>query len=322
MPLRLVMMGTGWFALPTFLRLYETDHQVAGLFTQPDPTGPGRHRRHRNPMKEAAEEHGTPVFQPPDVNRPKSLDDLRALNPDVCVVAAYGQILSEDLLAIPRYGAINVHASLLPKYRGAAPVAYTILNGEPETGVTVFRIEPKLDAGPILGVEKMAVEPKETAGDLESRLAEIAAPLTVRVLDQLEGGTARPIIQDPEQATRAPRLKKTHGMIDWSQSAVEIERHVRAMQPWPKGFTWLKQRDEPPLRLILLDAEPATEPDRDHEPGAVLRVDANRLTVATGDGLLEIHRLQPDGKRAMTVDEFLRGHRVEPGDRMTSQPAG
>lgn len=317
MSLRLVMMGTGRFGLPTLRGLYETDHKVVGLFTQPDPSGPGRHRRHRNPMKEAAQAHGTAVFQPANVNTPEALDDLRTLQPDVCVVAAYGQILSKELLEIPRLGAVNVHASLLPKYRGAAPVAYAILNGESETGVTLFQIDPRLDAGPILGVEKTAVGPKETAGELEARLADIAVPLTIRVIDQLEEGTTQPVPQDPDQVTRAPRLEKADGQIDWSQSAEAVERHIRAMQPWPKAFTWLKQAGQTPLRLIVLDVEPADDLNDQGDPGAVVSADDHRLTVATSGGFLEIRRLQPEGKQAMTADEFLRGHPVQPGDRMT-----
>src|SRR5229473_6207370 len=172
--LNLVMMGTGEFALPTFESLYGTPHPVVGLFTQPDRTGHGHHRSLQNPMKQLAIERGTPVFQPERVNTPEALADLRALEPDLLVVAAYGQILSPELLGIPRLGTINVHASLLPKYRGAAPVAYAILNGDAETGVSIIQVLPQLDAGPILAVIRTPIGPQETAGILEDRLAKLA----------------------------------------------------------------------------------------------------------------------------------------------------
>lgn len=319
MALRLVMMGTGAFAVPAFRGLIESDHEVVGLFTQPERTGRGRHRHHRNPMKETAEEHGIAVFQPHKANAADSLQTLRELAPDLCVVAAYGQILSAELISIPRLGVINIHASLLPKSRGAAPVPYTILRGETETGVTVFQIVPELDAGPILGMEKTEVRPRETAGELEQRLAEIAVPLTLHVVDDLERGTARPVPQDAAKLTKAPRLKKAQGAIDWTRSAEEIDRHVRAMQPWPAAFSWLEQPGRQPLRVIVLEVQPA-EPTRGGAPGTVLPATGNRLVVQAGEGTVEILRLKPAGKRSMTTREFLAGHDVSPGDRFTSEP--
>lgn len=319
MALRLVMMGTGHFALPTFLGLYETAHQVVGLFTQPDRTGRGHHH-HANPMKKAALERGTPVFQPQRVKSSEALADLRSLNPDLCVVAAYGQILSAELLQIPRLGAINVHASVLPKYRGAAPVQYAIWNGEKVTGVTIFQIEPKLDAGPILGIERTEIAEKETAGALELRLANIAVPLVIRVIDQLEIGVAQHIPQDSELATAAPRLKKLDGAIDWSKSADQIGWHIRAMQPWPKAFTFLHQTGREPLRLIIVDVEPS-DMTAAAEPGTILLADGKRLIVQAGDRGVEVTRLQPVGKRVMQTAEFLCGHAVHPGDRLSADEA-
>ena len=207
MALRLVMMGTGSFALPTFQGLLESEHQVTGLFTQPDRVGKGHHH-HVNPLKDAALARGVPVFQPAKVNTPEALAELRALQADVFVVAAYGQILSDELLRIPRLGAFNVHASLLPKYRGAAPIQYAVLNGETETGITIFRIEPKLDAGPILAVAETPIGSEETAGELEERLADIAVELVKGVLRDIERGTALGIPQDAAKATRAPHIRK------------------------------------------------------------------------------------------------------------------
>ncbi len=316
MSLRLVLMGSGRFALPTFLSLFESDHEVVGLFTQPDRTGRGHHR-HAHPLKEEAVARGTPVFQPENVNKPDPLTRLRELNADLCVVAAYGQILSEQLIEIPKFGAINLHASLLPKFRGAAPVHYAILNGETETGVTIFQIEPKLDAGPVLSVVKTPIGPKETTGELEIRLAELAAPLTQKIIDQIETGTVEQIPQHLAEVTRAPRLKKSAGAIDWTRSGVEIERHVRAMQPWPGPFTFLVQVGRQPTRLIVLDVQP-TDINASSDPGRIVIAEGQRLIVRTGEGCVEITRLRPEGKREMTADEFLRGHRLGPGDHLNA----
>lgn len=320
MSLRLVMMGTGRFALPVFRALLESNHDVAALFTQPDRKGRGHHR-HVNPMKETAVTHGTPVFQPESASSPESLADLRNLAADLYVVAAYGQILSAELLEIPPRGAINVHASLLPRHRGAAPVQYAILRGDAETGVTIFQIEPRLDAGPILGVARTPIGAKETSGELEARLAELAAPLTLDVVDRIEARAVEPVAQDPDEVTRAPRVRKEFGTIDWSRPAEEIERHVRAMQPWPTAYTFLV-RPHPEgtrrsLRLIVLDAEPCDVAGV-AEPGRIVSTADGRLVVQAGQCGVEIVRLRPEGKGDMTAAEFLRGHPIGPEDHLTS----
>ena len=324
MALRLVMMATGGFALPTFRALLEKGHTVVGLFTQPDRTGRGHHR-HVNPLKELALERGLPVLQPESAKTLEAIASLAALAPDLCVVAAYGQILSAELLAVPRLGAINVHASILPKYRGAAPIQTAILQGETETGITIFQIEPKLDAGPILGIERTPIGPKETSGELESRLSILGAELALRVVDQIAAGATQPIIQDSSQASRAPRLKKESGRIDWNRSPRQIDCQVRALQPWPLAYSTLTTRNDKAggpgrsLRLIVLEVEtsPGLSPggSSDALPGTVLSVDNKRLVVQTGNGPLQIERLQPEGKRAMTAAEFLAGNPVRPGDR-------
>lgn len=313
MPLRLLMMGTGAFALPAFRGLLDSPHDVVGLVTQPDRTGRGHHR-HVNPLKELAISAGVPVLQPEKASSPESLDQLRALEADLYVVAAYGQILSAKLLQIPRYGAINLHGSLLPKYRGAAPIQYAVWNGETRTGVTIFQIVRELDAGPILGTVETDIGPQETSGELHDRLAELAVPLTLRVIDEIESGTVNPTAQEDSEATFAPRIPKAAGSIDWSQSAEQIGRHVRAMQPWPMPFTFLQRRGEQPIRLLVPEVrvvDPA--PPADSTPGTVLPSPADQLHVATGDRTLGIVRIQPSGKRAMTAAEFLRGHPLGPG---------
>lgn len=264
-------------------------------------------------MKDLATEHDTPVFQPEKAGTPESLDRLREFNADVFVTAAYGQILSAELLAIPSLGAINVHASLLPKYRGAAPIQYAMISGETETGITVFQIEPKLDAGPILGVEKLAIDPNETYGELQDRLADVAVPLVTQVIDNLAAGNAEPIIQDNAQVTKAPRLKKTDGQIPWDKSARLVNCHIRGVQPWPKPSTVLQLQDGREVRLLVL-ATALTDHEVSGEPGTVEVVDRKRLFARTGEGSLEILRLQPEGKRAMTPQEFLNGTALSPGD--------
>jgi methionyl-tRNA formyltransferase len=318
--LRLVMLGTGSFALSTFQGLYGTSHEIVGLVTQPDRTGRGHHQ-HVNPMKELATEHGTPVFQPAKANEPESLERLREFNADLFVTAAYGQILSAELLSIPRFGAINVHASLLPKYRGAAPIQFAIINGETETGITIFRIEPKLDAGPVLGVVKTDIGDKETYGELQDRLAELAVPLTCRVVNDIAAGTVQESVQDASLVTKAPRLKKTDGTIPWEKSSRLVGCHIRGVQPWPKPSTVLHAGDAS-LRLLVLDVEPS-----DHavagEPGTVEVVDKKRLFVKTGDGSVELLSVQPEGKRPMSPAEFLNGKTITTGDRfeLPAEPA-
>lgn len=314
MPLRLVMLGTGDFAVPAFSALYDTPHEVLALYTQPERTGQGHHRQADSRIKQVALAHGTPVLQPSSVNTPEALDELRKFNADVFVVAAYGQILSQALLDIPRLMPINVHASLLPKYRGAAPVAYAIWKGEMETGVCIIQVVPALDAGDVLGTVKTPIGSRETAGELEDRLAELAAPLTVRVLNEMESGAVHRIPQDAALMTRAPKLRKEQGAIDWAKPTREIDCLVRAMQPWPKAFTFAHIAGKPPLRLLVLEV-------RSHaagvtaDPGTILQADKTGLLVQSDDGVLEIVRLQPDGKKAMSAADFLRGHALSPGDR-------
>lgn len=315
MPLRLLMLGTGAFALPAFTALCGSGHDVVGLVTQPDRTGRGHHH-HPHPMKEAALARGVPVFQPDNVNAPEALERLREFHADLFVVAAYGQILSAELLAIPPLGAVNLHASLLPKFRGAAPVQYAVLKGEAETGVTLFRIEPRLDAGPVLGVVSTPIGPRETSGELEHRLAELAAPLTLEVVAGLAAGKLTPQPQDPSRVSRAPKLKKERGLIDWSRTAREIDCHVRGMQPWPMPYTFLHAPDRRPLRLLVTDVDPRPLPAPTHlAPGEVVPAAPGQLLVRCADGAVELRHVQPAGKRSMTADEFLRGHAVSPACR-------
>jgi methionyl-tRNA formyltransferase len=309
--LRLVMMGTGEFALPTFETLYATAHPVVGLFTQPDRIAPGRKVQHPNPLKDLALARGTPVLQPPSVNAPEGLTSLRALNPDVLVVAAYGQILSPELLAIPRVAAINVHASLLPRHRGAAPVAYAIWKGDTETGVSIIQILPALDAGPVLSIARTSIDPRETAGQLEDRLAVLGAALIPPVLDRLAAGPVTGKVQDPALITRCPKLRKEQGEIDWSETTHQIDCRIRAMQPWPQPYSYLHTSDHAPQRLLILAVRRVAE-GLAAPHGQIVRADREGLCVQAADGVVEIVTLQPPGKRAMAATEFLRGHPLTP----------
>lgn len=315
MALRVLMMGTGTFALPTFRDLLDSNHAVVGLVTQPDRQGRGHHR-HINELKQLAIQRDVPVFQPENVNRPESLQSLREFAADIFVVAAYGQILSKELLSIPAYGAVNLHGSLLPKYRGAAPVQYAVLNGETETGVTIFQIEPRLDSGPILGVVKTQIGTRETSGELHDRLAKLAAPLTLDVLDGLESQSIEFRTQDSEGVSKAPKITKADGLIHWDRRAEQIDWHVRGMQPWPGAFTFLHLPERSPQRIAIVEVESAPEcgdlAGIATAPG-VLSAKDGKLFVGTGSTPIEILKLQPAGKRTMQAAEFLRGTTIDGG---------
>lgn len=311
--LRLAFLGTGRLAQPVFEALCNSAHHVAGLVTQPDRTGRGHHQ-HVNPLKELANARGIPVAQPEKIRTPQSLELLNSWQADLFVVAAYGQILPKAVLEMPRLGCINVHASLLPKYRGATPIHAAILNGDAETGVTIIRLVRQLDAGDMLGSARTSIEATETTGDLEARLAGLAVPLTMRVVEQLEAGTSRAVPQDESQATHVGKLAKDDGWIPWEKSAAEVQRHVRGMQPWPGPFTTLVSSDRPPLRMKILSVQEIEDAGLPN-PGAVHDVDKNSFSVRCGHGRIRVWRLQPDGKRAMDALEFLRGHRLQAGDR-------
>lgn len=320
MTLRIVLMGTGDFAVPPFRALLNSPYQIVGVLTQPDKTGRGHHQ-HVNPVKELAVAKSVPVFQPERVNRPEMLETLRSLQADVFIVAAYGQILKPELLAIPRLGAFNLHGSLLPRFRGAAPVQYAIWKGDRMTGVTIFQIEPALDSGPVVGIVETPIGDTETSGELMLRLADLSVPLTLNVLKQLDEGTAVFTTQDASLVTLAPKIPREAGLIDWSKSAREIDCHIRAMQPWPKASTMLQRRDQAPLRCIVSQVAIVSNDDTNllpsSEPGCV-REHQGRLLVATGDGWLEVLKLQPEGRKAVDGRSFLNGYPLSSGDHFVA----
>ena len=314
-------MGTGTFAEPTFEAMIAAGATVVGLVTQPErDTGrKGNSTRQTGKgMASIATGAGIPVIQPESINTPDGLAQLKAFNPELLVVAAYGQILSKDVISTPTHGAINVHASLLPKYRGAAPIVHAILNGETSTGVTIIRITPGLDAGEMLAQEAVDIHPSETTGELEARLAPLGARLCIEVLQRMKSGPVLGTKQDPALVTKAPKMKKEMGLIDWGQSAVAICNHIRAMQPWPTAYTYFHRPSKEPMRVIITRAEacqlPQSEPSHAGELSKIL-VPGKPLQVWCSPDLLSVLELQPAGKKRMTAEEFVRGYPVQDGYR-------
>jgi methionyl-tRNA formyltransferase len=314
------MMGTGDFAVPTFRRLLDRGDRVRLLVTQPDRPQ-GRHQELvAATIKQLAIERGISVDQPEDVNTPEAIERLARFQPDLLIVAAYGQILSKSLLEIARLGGVNLHASLLPKYRGAAPINWAIYHGESVTGVSVIRMSTFLDAGGILLQAATPIGSEETAGELEVRLAELGGELILRAIDGLNAGTLMAQKQDRSLATRAPKLKKEDGLIDWRRSAAAVCNHVRAMQPWPMAYSFLHCRGREPERILVDCAivETSGTSTDSSSAGIVTEAAGARLVVQCGDGQVRLDRLRPSGKRTMTAEELLRGRPIQPGDRFGS----
>jgi methionyl-tRNA formyltransferase len=266
-----------------------------------------------------ARDAGVPVYQPESINSAEGLELLRSVAPDLMVTVAYGQILSPEVLAIPALGGINLHGSILPKYRGAAPVARAIQRGETETGVTVIRMSPRVDAGGTIAVARTAIGPDETAGELEARLAVLGAPLVVEVVDRLAAGTVEIVPQDGTQATKAPKLSKDDGRIDWSQPAVVIHNLVRAMQPWPIAFTEVQPLNKPITRLIVHQTRVV---EGQGPPGTILEALGGHLIVAAGHGAVELLSVQIPGKKIVSAADLMRGNPLRAGDRVGGDREG
>jgi len=305
-----VFFGTPQFAVPALQRLLDSGHSVAGVITQPDrPRGRG-HKVTHAPVKALALEHGIAVYQPDRLKPPEVADTLRGWRADLGVVAAYGRIIPEHLLTIPRFGMINVHASLLPKYRGAAPVHRAVISGDDQTGVTIMRLVKELDAGAMFAKVIRPIGPDETSDVVETDLAEMGAELLITVVDQIASGTAREEPQDETRATYAPRLTKEEGLIDWTLSASHIHNRIRGLYPWPHAYTFLNG-----TRLIVLrSAVTTTAASSRSNPGTILAATSESIRVATGDGELAILEVQPEGRRPMRVHDFLLGHRLAAGE--------
>lgn len=310
--MRVVFMGSPDFALPTLGALIE-HHDVVGVCTQPDrPAGRGR-KPTAPPVKQLAAKHDLPLTQPERLKSDNALTTLRGWEPDVIVVAAYGQILPPDVLDLPPLGCVNVHASLLPRWRGAAPVQAAILHGDQATGITIMKMDPGLDTGPILAQESTPIKPNETGGELAQRLAQHGADLLIRTLPEYAAGEIEPQPQDDNLATKAPLLRKRDGLLDFQTPARKLERKVRAFQPWPGTyFYWQDQR-------IAVHAATVHEAPDDHPVGTAFEVGGSPA-VQTGSHALILEQVQPAGKRSMAGHSFLNGAQAFPGSRiLTSQ---
>jgi len=306
--MRVIFMGTPGFALPSLEALLARGEELVAVVTQPDrPRGRGQTVA-PPPVKVTAIRAGVPVQQPQKVRQPEFLDWCRTAAPDLIVVVAFGQILPKALLDIPRHGCINVHASLLPKYRGAAPIAWAIIRGESETGITTIQMDPGMDTGPMLARRSLMIRPDDTAGTLGERLSQLGAQTLNETLDALKAGRLTPTPQDSSQATLAPMLKKEDGRIDWRQPAAAIDALVRGLDPWPGAWT---QYAGEPWRIWKVRVQ-STE----GEAGVVLRADRAGIVVGSGSGSVLITELQTPGKRRLAAGEYLAGHGLKPGVRL------
>jgi len=307
--MKLVYMGTPQFAVKP-LQMLAAGHEIVGVVTRIDkPSGRGRVLA-APPVKQAALDRGLSVFQPRRVRDPAFITQLRQLAADVIVVAAYGQILPEEILRLPRFGCVNIHASLLPRCRGAAPVNWAIIRGDTETGITIMQMDAGMDTGAIFLQERIAIEPKDTAGSLTEKLSMLGAEMIVRALPLIAAGSLTPVAQDNAQATLAPILKKEDGLIDWTLPAGEIANRVRGLSPWPGAFTYLDD-----TLIKIREAEAAAG---NAAPGALAAETSSSLVAGTGAGLLRIAMLQAEGKKPVTSAEFLRGHRGVAGKRFSA----
>jgi methionyl-tRNA formyltransferase len=312
--LRLVFFGTPDFAVPTLDALLRSRHPVVGVVTRSDrPRGRGQ-KTTATPIKVRAAAAGLPLLQPDRLTDPGFLEAFAALRPDLGIVAAYGKILTDAVLATPRLGLLNVHASLLPQYRGAAPIHRAIINGDRETGVTIMRVVKALDAGPMLANVRRPIGADETSDEVERDLARQGAELLASSVDALAGGEAQETPQNDAAASYAHRLTKDEGLIDWTWPAKRIHDLIRGLHPWPHAFTFLGGD-----RLILRRSKTSPESPA-APPGAILESAGDRLRVVTGAGVLDIVEIQAEGKRPMAVREFLAGHRIARGDAFKSRP--
>jgi methionyl-tRNA formyltransferase len=307
--LKIVFMGTPEFAVPSLSAVAAAGHDVVLVVTQPDrPKGRGK-KLAPPAVKECAEKLGLPVFQPEKVRTPEAVERIAQAGPDAIVVAAFGQILPKSILSIPKYGCFNVHASLLPAYRGAAPINWAIINGEKMSGITIMQMDEGLDTGAMLIKKPEQVRPADTAATLTARLAALGSQLILAALKDAEAGRLNPQPQDNAKSSYAPMLKKETGRIDWGRSALELERLVRGLDPWPGAFA---VREGQTLKIWGAKAIAGTPPGR---PGMVADVAKDGVYIETGDGLLAITEVQSEGGRRMPFIQFLSGHRFQKGER-------
>lgn len=303
--LRIVFAGTPDFSVVALDALLANDFQVCAVYTQPDrPAGRGR-KLTPSPVKQRALEHSIPVYQPASLKDPSAQQALAALAPDVMVVVAYGLLLPPEVLNIPRLGCLNIHASLLPRWRGAAPIQRAILAGDSESGVAIMQMNAGLDTGDVLAEARTPIRDDDTGGSLHDRLAVMGSELLIKVLEQLAQGKVTPTPQDDSQSCYAPKLEKAEAKLDWTKSATVLKRQVNAFNPWPVAFThW----GDKPLRIWQVAAEPGGS---GHAPGSVIGTDRDGVRVATGEGVLVLKRVQMPGKKPMDVSDFINAHQLD-----------
>ena len=305
--MKIVFMGTPDFAVGALEALVEAGHDVVAVVTQPDkPKGRGKEMQ-QTPVKECALKHNIDVFQPVKIKTPEAVEVLRGYGAELFVVAAFGQILSKEILDMPKFGCVNIHASLLPKYRGAAPIQWAILDGEKETGVTIMQMNEGLDTGDMLTKVVVPIEDTDTGESLFDKLAEVGAKLLIETIPQIEAGELTPQPQDDSLSTYAKMIKKEMGLIDWKKEAVVLERLVRGMNSWPSAYTHFNGKT---LKIWETEIE---EGNRNMAPGMVAEVTKNSIKVQTGQDVLVLKQIQLEGKKRMDVASFLLGYKVEPG---------
>lgn len=316
--MKVIFMGTPDFSVQTLEMLIQAGHEVVLVVTQPDkPKNRGKMMQH-SPVKEAALAHGIEVYQPKRVREPECVEYLRKQEADIIVVVAFGQILSKEILEMPAFGCINVHASLLPKYRGAAPIQWAVIHGEKVTGVTTMRMDEGIDTGDMILRKEVVLREDETGGSLFERLAKEGADLCVKTLEMIAQGTAVYTPQNHEEATHTTMIKKKLGEIVWTKSAQELERLIRGLDPWPSAYTYLDGKTLKIWRAAVKEHIAVTEhcDAKERQPGTIVGVTKSAIEVQTGQGILSLEELQLEGKRRMTADAFLRGFSLEIGKKL------
>jgi len=311
--MRAVFMGTPEIAATVLKSVLASKHEVVAVVTQTDkPKGRG-HEMAFPPVKEVALAAGIPVLQPQRARDEAFIEELKSYQPDIILVAAYGKLLPKAVLDMPKFGCINVHASLLPKYRGASPIQWAVLNGDEKSGVTIMHMAETMDTGDIIMTKEVVLAQDETAGSLHDKLADIGGPLLIEAMDALETGRAPRIRQNEEEATHVKMLDKTMGNLDFSKPAVQLERWIRGLNPWPTAYTKLDGKLLKLWKAEVISAEEAGKGTKGFENGAIIAVAKDSFDVLTGDGVLRIKELQLEGKRKMNAEEFLRGFTLEVG---------
>ena len=305
--MKIVFMGTPDFAVGTLEAIIEAGHEVLLVVTQPDKPKGRSGALQYTPVKECALAHGIEVFQPTKIRLEENVAFLRKYEADIFVVAAFGQILPKSILDMPKYGCINVHASLLPKYRGAAPIQWAVINGDPVTGVTIQQMDIGVDTGDIILTKELAISEEETGGGLFDKLAVVGAEACIEALEQIANGTATRTPQNHAEATHVSMISKEFGNIDWDKSATEIERLIRGLNPWPSAYTKLDGKTFKIWKAKVVSAE------NEYATGCIIHVGKGQMEVQTGNGVLSLLEVQLEGKKRMEVDAFLRGYHVDEG---------